>query len=187
MLLGPPKSKPGQRIVGIPRRDHLRHYVSNLSVFVKDSYGARPAGGQPALRRSAHRHQISPLRAPEAATAAIKIVVQNDACLYQVVRGELRDHHLLYATRADFLRRLGRNSEAANARQKALKRAHTDVERRSPNRRPQDVKPTPIADGPCDELVPRRRTIRARLGRPPARLSGRPDRTPLCFKVKGER
>jgi hypothetical protein len=48
---------------------------------------------------------------------------------------------------------------------KALKRAHTDVERRSPNRRPQDVKPTPIADGPCDELVPRRRTVRARLGR----------------------
>ena len=72
--------------------------------------------------------------------AAIKIVVQNDASLRQVVRGELRDHHLLYATRADFLRRLGRNSEAANARQKALERAHTDVERRSPNRRPQDVK-----------------------------------------------
>jgi hypothetical protein len=76
MLLGPPKSKPGRRIVGMldaiiaALREHL-------SLFVKDDYGARPAGGQHALRRSAHRHQISPLRAPEAATAAIKIVVQN--------------------------------------------------------------------------------------------------------------
>jgi hypothetical protein len=49
----------------------------HLPVFVKDDYGARPAGGQPALRRSAHRHQISPFRAPEAATAAIKIVVDS--------------------------------------------------------------------------------------------------------------
>jgi hypothetical protein len=49
----------------------------HLPVFIKDDYEAKPAGGQPALRRSAHRHQISPLRAPEAATAAIKIVVQN--------------------------------------------------------------------------------------------------------------
>jgi hypothetical protein len=49
----------------------------HLPVFVKDDHGARPSGGQPALRRSAHRHQISPLGAPEAATAAIKIVVQN--------------------------------------------------------------------------------------------------------------
>jgi hypothetical protein len=49
----------------------------HLPVFVKDDYGARPAGGQPALRRSARRHQISPFRAPEAATAAIKIVVDS--------------------------------------------------------------------------------------------------------------
>jgi hypothetical protein len=76
MLLGPPRSKPGRRIVGMPDAI-IAALREHLSVFVKDDYGARPAGGQPALRRSAHRHQISPLRAPEAATAAIKIVVQN--------------------------------------------------------------------------------------------------------------
>ena len=76
MLLGPRKSKPGRRIVGMPDAI-IAALREHLSVFVKDDYGARPAGGQPALRRSAHRHQISPLRTPEAATAAIKIVVQN--------------------------------------------------------------------------------------------------------------
>jgi hypothetical protein len=45
----------------------------HLPVFVKNDYRARPASGQPALRRSAMGNQISPLRAPEAATAAIKM------------------------------------------------------------------------------------------------------------------
>jgi hypothetical protein len=65
----------------------------HLPVFVKDSHGARPAGDQPALRRSAHGHQISPLRAPEAATAAIKIVVQNGGSLRECAktRVALRD------------------------------------------------------------------------------------------------
>jgi tetratricopeptide (TPR) repeat protein len=42
----------------------------------------------------------------------------------------LQDYHLLYATRADFLRRLGRNAQAAEAYREALARARTDAERR---------------------------------------------------------
>ena len=49
MLLGPPKSKPGRRIVGMPDTI-IAALREHLSVFVKDDYGARPAGGQPALR-----------------------------------------------------------------------------------------------------------------------------------------
>jgi RNA polymerase sigma-70 factor (ECF subfamily) len=47
-----------------------------------------------------------------------------------VASGELRDYHLLYATRADFLRRLGRYAEAAAAYGEALTLARTDSERR---------------------------------------------------------
>ncbi len=45
-------------------------------------------------------------------------------------RGELADYHLLPATRADLLRRLGRDDEAAAAYQQALELAPTDAERR---------------------------------------------------------
>ena len=31
----------------------------HLPVFIKDDYGAGPAGGQPTLRRSAHTQKIS--------------------------------------------------------------------------------------------------------------------------------
>jgi RNA polymerase sigma-70 factor, ECF subfamily len=44
--------------------------------------------------------------------------------------GDLRDYHLLHATRADFLRRLGRNSEAADGYRAALDLARTEPERR---------------------------------------------------------
>jgi RNA polymerase sigma-70 factor (ECF subfamily) len=44
--------------------------------------------------------------------------------------GELTDYHLLPATRADLLRRLGRHSEAAAAYRTALDLASTDAERR---------------------------------------------------------
>ncbi len=47
-----------------------------------------------------------------------------------VASGELRDYHLLYATRADFLRRLGRYAEAGAAYGEALTLARTDSERR---------------------------------------------------------
>ena len=43
--------------------------------------------------------------------------------------GELAGHHLLHATRADLLRRLGRRTEAASAYQRALALAGTDTER----------------------------------------------------------
>jgi RNA polymerase sigma-70 factor (ECF subfamily) len=55
--------------------------------------------------------------------------------------GELRDYHLLHATRADFLRRLGRNREAAEAYRDSLSRARTDTERRYLTKRLQDVSP----------------------------------------------
>jgi RNA polymerase sigma-70 factor (ECF subfamily) len=45
-------------------------------------------------------------------------------------RGELRDYHLLDSARADLLRRLGRNDEAARAYQQALELATLEPERR---------------------------------------------------------
>ena len=45
-------------------------------------------------------------------------------------RGELPGYHLLPAVRADFLRRLGRPAEAADAYRSAIELAGTDSERR---------------------------------------------------------
>ena len=56
-----------------------------------------------------------------------------------VASGELRDYHLLHATRADFLRRLGRDSEAAAAYREALNLARTDAERRYLTKRLHEV------------------------------------------------
>jgi RNA polymerase sigma-70 factor (ECF subfamily) len=53
--------------------------------------------------------------------------------------GALSDYHLLPATRADFLRRLGRWNEAAAAYRDAYARAGTDAERRYLGRRLDDV------------------------------------------------
>ena len=49
--------------------------------------------------------------------------------------GALSGYHLLPATRADLLRRLGRTAEAVAAYQEALALAPTDVERRFLTRR----------------------------------------------------
>jgi len=49
--------------------------------------------------------------------------------------GALRDYHLLPATRADLLRRLGRREEAADAYREAEALASTDAERRYLSRR----------------------------------------------------
>jgi RNA polymerase sigma-70 factor (ECF subfamily) len=49
--------------------------------------------------------------------------------------GALASYHLLPATRADLLRRLGRNAEAADAYRAAAALATTDAERRYLNRR----------------------------------------------------
>jgi RNA polymerase sigma-70 factor (ECF subfamily) len=57
--------------------------------------------------------------------------------------GELRDYHLLHATRADFLRRLGRNSEAADAYREAFNLARTEAERRYLSKRLQQVSTGP--------------------------------------------
>src|SRR5213079_3041217 len=53
--------------------------------------------------------------------------------------GVLASYHLLPATRADLLRRLGRNDEAADAYRAAAALATTDAERRYLNRRRADV------------------------------------------------
>jgi RNA polymerase sigma-70 factor, ECF subfamily len=55
--------------------------------------------------------------------------------------GELLDYHLLHATRADFLRRLGRNYEAADAYRTALNLARTEAELRYLTRRLREVGP----------------------------------------------
>ena len=53
--------------------------------------------------------------------------------------GELRNYHLLHATRADLLRRLGRNSEAADSYREALNLARTEAERRYLSKRLREV------------------------------------------------
>jgi RNA polymerase sigma-70 factor, ECF subfamily len=53
--------------------------------------------------------------------------------------GALGSYHLLPATRADLLRRLGRNAEAAQAYRAAADLANTDAERRYLNRRCEDA------------------------------------------------
>jgi RNA polymerase sigma-70 factor, ECF subfamily len=62
--------------------------------------------------------------------------------------GELRDYHLLQATRADLLRRLGRDREAAEAYRESLSLARTDAERRYLAKRLQEVSPGPVPGGP---------------------------------------
>jgi RNA polymerase sigma-70 factor, ECF subfamily len=58
-----------------------------------------------------------------------------------IASGELREYHLLYATRADLLRRIGRGAEAHVAYQQALERAGTDAERRYLRRRLAETEP----------------------------------------------
>jgi RNA polymerase sigma-70 factor, ECF subfamily len=53
--------------------------------------------------------------------------------------GQLAGYHLLAATRADFLRRLGRREEAAGSYRRALQQAATDPERRFLTRRLAEV------------------------------------------------
>jgi RNA polymerase sigma-70 factor (ECF subfamily) len=53
--------------------------------------------------------------------------------------GDLAGYHLLPATKADLLRRLGRTADAAVAYRDALRLAHTDAERRYLTRRLSEV------------------------------------------------
>ncbi|MFN2491551.1 MAG: RNA polymerase sigma factor [Pyrinomonadaceae bacterium] len=55
--------------------------------------------------------------------------------------GELHDYHLLHAARADLLRRLGSNSEAAESYTRALKLVTNESERRFLERRLREVQP----------------------------------------------
>ena len=63
--------------------------------------------------------------------------------------GKLAGYHLLPATRADFLRRLGRMAEAAAAYREALELTSTDAERRYLARRLAEV-----SDAPAPERTP---------------------------------
>lgn len=58
--------------------------------------------------------------------------------------GELDDYHLLHAARADMLRRLGSNTEAAESYEQALSLATNDSERRFLERRLREVR-TPVS------------------------------------------
>jgi RNA polymerase sigma-70 factor, ECF subfamily len=62
-------------------------------------------------------------------TAGLELVEELDAS------GALAGYHLLPATRADLLRRLGRHAEAAGAYRRAIELAGTDAERRYLSRR----------------------------------------------------
>jgi RNA polymerase sigma-70 factor, ECF subfamily len=72
------------------------------------------------------------------AAAGLEIVHELSA------RGELAGYHLLEATRADFLRRLGRNDEAAKSYQAALEMVGTESERRYLGRRLVEVTTRPL-------------------------------------------
>ncbi|HLI74091.1 MAG TPA: hypothetical protein VKU86_09450, partial [Acidimicrobiales bacterium] len=65
--------------------------------------------------------------------AGLRMVEELDAT------GALSDYHLLHATRADLLRRLGRDPEAQDAYRRALELAATDAERRYLTRRLTEV------------------------------------------------
>jgi len=69
----------------------------------------------------------------EGPAAGLRLVEELDA------GGELAGYHLLPATRADLLRRLGRSAEAATAYGRALELAPTDPERRYLARRLREV------------------------------------------------
>jgi RNA polymerase sigma-70 factor (ECF subfamily) len=57
--------------------------------------------------------------------------------------GELDDYHLMHAARADMLRRLGSNDEAATSYKTALELATNDSERRFLERRLKEVQALP--------------------------------------------
>jgi RNA polymerase sigma-70 factor (ECF subfamily) len=65
-------------------------------------------------------------------------------------RGELRGYHLLYAVRADLLRRLERFDEAAAAYEKALELATLEPERRFLRRRLSDVRRPDSCPAPAE-------------------------------------
>jgi RNA polymerase sigma-70 factor, ECF subfamily len=64
---------------------------------------------------------VAMARGPEAGLAIVESLAE---------AGELTGYHLLPATRADLLRRLGRSGEAAAAYREALELAPTEAERR---------------------------------------------------------
>ncbi len=59
-----------------------------------------------------------------------------------LVRGELREYHLLHAARADLFRRLGRKAEARTAYERALALAVEEPARRFIERRLKEIAPT---------------------------------------------
>ena len=85
-----------------------------------------------------HAVAVGMARGPEDGLALVGLLAAS---------GELRDYHLMHATRADLLRRLGRNSQAADAYREALSLARTEAERRYLTKRLQEVstRPAPAA------------------------------------------
>jgi RNA polymerase sigma-70 factor, ECF subfamily len=59
--------------------------------------------------------------------------------LVDALAGQLENYHLFHATRADFLRRLGRNEEAIISYRRALELAQNEIEKRFLTRRIEEV------------------------------------------------
>ena len=94
--------------------------------------GYRVGSDRPALRVLA---ELAPSPVLEPSRAVAVAMADGPAAGLELVAdleapGALRGYHLLPATRADLLRRLGRTAEAAASYREALELAATDAERR---------------------------------------------------------
>jgi RNA polymerase sigma-70 factor (ECF subfamily) len=91
------------------------------------------------------RLQPSPIVSLNRAVAVAKVEGTKQALALVdalVATGELDDYHLLHASRADLLRRMGSRAEAARSYLRALELASNDSERRFLERRLQEVQAT---------------------------------------------
>ena len=93
----------------------------------------RPAPRRAFRRRWSSSTSPSPSRWSEGPAAGLARLDALEAS------GDLAGYHLLYATRADLLRRLGRSAEAADAYRSALDLAGSEAERRYLSKRLDEV------------------------------------------------
>ncbi len=118
----------------------LRHAAPGpyqVQAAIAACHASAPTAAETDWRRIAALYtrlaEISPtavVRLNRAVAVAMADGPQAGLALLAELEGPLEGYHLLAATRADFLRRLGRRREAADAYREALELAGTDADRR---------------------------------------------------------